>query len=226
MTITLPLIGRFLKRWWWLIVLPGLVAAAYTVATYPFNRPTSYALTIRFSAGDSTPGPATADFDSTYYSYLSSEYIVANLKDWTRTGAFMTAVSEELAAEGITATPAEVAGQITAADSDRSILYVFFGGPDPDRLAAIANAAIRVLETRNAEALAPLNGENANVVALDVPAPGATAPGLRDQLEPLLRVALGFGVGLVLALAAWALDPRVHDSHDLSKLPLLGRIPR
>ncbi len=103
---------------------------------------------------------------------------------------------------------------------------MFFGGPDPDRLAAIANAAIRVLETRNAEALAPLNGENANVVALDVPAPGATAPGLRDQLEPLLRVALGFGVGLVLALAAWALDPRVHDSHDLSKLPLLGRIPR
>ncbi len=226
MTVTLSLLGRFLMRWWWLIALPALVAAAWTAATYSFNPPTSYALTIRFSAGDSTPGATSAEFDSTYYSYLSSEYIVANLQDWTRTGAFMTAVSEELATAGVTATPAEVAGQIPAADSDRSILYVYFAGSDPARLTAVAEAATRVLETRNAEALTPLNGENANVVALDTPAPGATQPGLRDQLEPLLRIALGFAVGLALALLAWAVDPRVHDRHDLKGLPLLGRIPR
>ncbi len=103
MTVTLPLIGRFLARWWWLIVLPALAATAWTVATYPYNPVTRYGFSIRFSAGDSTPGGAGQDFDATYYSYLSSEYIVANLEDWTRTGDFATVVSEEMAAAGVAA---------------------------------------------------------------------------------------------------------------------------
>lgn len=225
MTLTLPLLGRFLNRWWWLIALPAIVAAVWTVATYPFNPAPSYGLSVRFSAGDSTPGGAGQDFDATYYSYLSSEYIVANLKDWARTGDFATAVSEELAAQGVVATPAEVAGSIQAADSDRSILVLSFGGPDPARLVTVANAAIRVLETRNAELLAPLGGETARVVALDVPSPGASQPGLRDRLEPLLKIVLGIAVGLGLALLAWAFDPRVHDGHDLRGLRVMGRIP-
>lgn len=225
MIVTLPLIGRFLKRWWWLIMLPALVATAWTVVTYPYNPAPSYGLAVRFSAGDSNPGAPEQDFDATYYSYLSSEYIVANLEDWARTGDFAMAVSEELAAVGVTATPAEVAGAIEAADSDRSILVVSFRGPDPTRLVAIADAAIRVLETRNAESLPPLGGENARVVALDVPSPGASVPGLRDRLEPLLKIALGLAVGFGLALLAWALDPRVHDAQDLRGLVVVGKIP-
>lgn len=226
MTVTFSLIGRFLKRWWWLIALPAVVAAAWTALTYPYDRPASYGLSLRFSAGDSTPGGSNQDFDSTYYSYLSSEYIVANLEDWARTGDFATAVSDELAAAGVTATPAEVAGAITGADSDRSILILYFAGVDPTRLVAIADAAIRVLETRNAEALPPLNGENARVVALDTPSPGENPVGLRDRLEPLLKVVLGIVVGFALALLAWALDPRVHDSHDVAGVTVIGRIPR
>lgn len=225
MTVTLPLIGRFLARWWWLIVLPALAATAWTVATYPYNPVTRYGFSIRFSAGDSTPGGAGQDFDATYYSYLSSEYIVANLEDWTRTGDFATVVSEEMAAAGVAATPAEVAGAIAAADSDRSILVVSFSGTDRERLVAVAEAAIRVLETRSANSLAPLGGENARVVALDTPNPGASQPGLRDQLEPLLKIVLGLVLGFGLALLAWAFDPRVHDDHDLRGLRVMGRIP-
>ena len=67
-------------RWWWLILLPPLIAGAYGLATY---RPpaTTYAASLRFTAGQPLSLTTSPNYDPNYYRWLTSEYIVGGLKD-------------------------------------------------------------------------------------------------------------------------------------------------
>jgi capsular polysaccharide biosynthesis protein len=210
------LLSLFLRRWWWLIALPPLVALVYTLATW---QPAAggYSLAMRYTAADSTPAVAEQGVDSTYNSFLSSEYIVAAMKDWVRTGEFAQAVSAELAQTGLSLDAATVAGRIQASDNARSILIVYLGGPDAAELVGVADAVTRVLQARNAAVFPQLNGDNAAVTALDMPSPGLAAAPLRAQLEPLLRIALALAGGLALALLAWYFDPVIRTRHELER---------
>jgi len=216
---------NILRRWWPLVVIPALVVSAVGLLTYR-RPPTTYSATIRFTA--SLPPTFSEDgFDPTYYSWLTSEYIVGNLADWIKTGAFAQMVSDDLASGGKTI-PADVIRGSLASDYVRSQLVLFVNAGDAESTRAIADSAITVLRTRNAEAFPQLGGQNAMVTALDTPTVGASTPGLRSLLDLPIRLGLGLGVGLTLAFVAHYFDPFIRDRRDVEVLDLkvLGEIPK
>ncbi len=213
-----------LRRWWWLVLLPTLVVGGIGLATY--QRPAiTYGTTVRFTAS-LPPTLQSNGFDPNYYSWLTSEYIVGSLADWIKTGAFAQAVSDELAARGKTIPPAAIQGAL-ASDYVRSQLVLFVNAGNPDDAQAIAEAAIKVLQTRNANAFPQLGGVNALVTPLDSPNVGAAPPGLRSMLDLPIRLGLGLAVGLALAYLAHYLDPFIRAKSDIELLGLkvLGEIP-
>jgi capsular polysaccharide biosynthesis protein len=211
---------NILRRWWWLVAIPALVVGAVGFATYR-RPPTTYSATVRFNAS-LPPTLGSSGFDPTYYSWLTSEYIVGGLSDWIKTGAFARAVSDELAGQGKTL-------QATfASDYVRSQLVLFVNGGDPDSVKAAAEAAIVVLQTRNSEAFPQLGGINAVVTALDAPKVGSSPPGLRSLVDLPIRLGLGLAVGVALAFLAHTLDPFLRNKHEIEAMGLkvLGEIPK
>ncbi len=215
------------RRGWWLIALPALIVGVISAVTY---RPpaASYALVLRFTAGQPEPFTTSPQFDPTYYRWLASEYIVGALKDWVRTGDFAERVSTALQARGVALPPVAVAGAITASDNARSLLLVYLGGDDPAQLRAIAEAITEVLRDQNAAVFPQLGGQAAVVTPLDTPNVSLQPPGVRALLDLPLRLALALTFGFALALAAHYLDPFVHDKADLEKLgvKVIAEIPR
>jgi capsular polysaccharide biosynthesis protein len=217
---------KILGRWWWLILLPPLVVGAYT---YVKRQPPSpvYAATLRFTAGQPQPQAGTG-YDPNYYRWLTSEYIIGGLKDWVKTGAFAEALSAELAARGLNLPAGAVAGALSGADNQRSILLVYLSWPNDKELVTIAEAVTTVLQTRNADIFPQLGGQPATVTPLDKPSVGPVPPSLRTRYDWLLKVGLGLGVGLALALAAHYLDPMVREKDELERLGLqvVAEIPK
>jgi capsular polysaccharide biosynthesis protein len=214
-----------LRRWWPLVSLPALAIITVGLATY--RQPaTTYGATIRLTAS-LPPTSNGSGFDPAYSSWLTSEYIVGNLADWIKTGAFAQMVSDDLAAHDKTI-PADVVHGSLASDYVRSQLVLFVNAGDADTAKAIADSAITVLRTRNAETFPQLGGQNATVTALDAPRVGASVPGLRAMLDLPIRVGLGLGVGLALAFIAHYFDPFLRDRRDVESLDLkvLGEIPK
>lgn len=216
---------NILRRWWWLVLLPALVIGGYGLATYQ-RPPITYGTTVRFTAS-LPPTVQGQGFDPNYYSWLTSEYIVGSLSDWIKTGAFAQAVSDQLAVEGKTIAPAVVQAAL-ASDYVRSQLLLFITTGSTEDTFAIANAAITVLQTRNASAFPQLGGVNAVVTALDQPNVGVSAPGLRSLIDLPIRLGLGLAVGLALAFAAHYLDPVIRTKSDVEALSLsvLAEIPK
>ena len=217
---------RILLRRWWLIAIPAIVLGAVAVITYDAPPPT-YAATMRFAVGY-TPDPNLQSlYDEFYAAWLASEYIAGGLSDWAKTGDFASAVSGELAGRGVDVPAAAVAGSIVS-DHSRSIVALYFSGSDPALLQSIAEAAARVLQTRNASVF-PQNGPNgASVTPLDGAAAGPTPPSLRARLDLPVRIGLAIGVGVVLALIAHYLDPTIRERRDVEALGwiIMGEIPK
>jgi len=219
-------IVRILLRRWWLIVVPAIVLGVVAVITYQ-PAPPAYAATMRFAVGY-TPDPNSQSlYDRFYPAWLASEYIAGGLSDWARTGDFANSVSSDLAGRGVEVPAAAVAGSIVS-DHQRSIVVLYFNGSDPELLHAIAEAAARVLQTRNASVF-PQNGPHgASVTPLDSAAVTPTPPSLRAQLDLPIRIGLALAVGVVLALVAHYLDPTIRDRREVEALgfSIIGEIPK
>lgn len=216
---------NILRRWWWLVLLPAIVIGGYGLATYQ-RPPTTYGTTVRFTA--SLPPTVNGQgFDPTYYSWLTSEYIVGSLADWIKTGDFAQAVSDELKAEGKPIAAPVVQGTL-ASDYVRSQLNLFVNSDSTETTFAIATAAIKVLQTQNARAFPQLGGTNAVVTALDAPNVGVSAPGLRSLVDLPIRLGLGLAVGVALAFVAHYFDPYIRTKQDVTQLDLkvLAEIPK
>lgn len=220
---------KIVRRWWWLILLPTLVVSAYALATY--HAPLGgYALSLRYTAGQPATLVESPNYDPNYYRWLTSEYIVNALKDWTRTGNFVAAVNAKLAASVPTMPPASLSG----ADNARSILVVYLSTSlnDPqvatEQLRRTAEAVTAVLQEQNAEVFPQLGGQAAVVTPLDSPAPSAVPPSLREQLELPLKIGLGLAVGVALAFAAHYLDPFVREKDELERIGLhvMAELPK
>ena len=209
-----------LRRWWWLAAIPALVVGAVGLATYR-RPPTTYNATVRFNAS-LPPTLGGSGFDPTYYSWLTSEYIAGGLSDWIKTSAFAQAASDELAAQG------KMLGASFTSDYVRSQLVLFVNGGDADSVKAAAEAAITVLQTRNAEAFPQLGGTNAVVAALDAPTVAASSPGMRSLIDLPIRLGLGLAVGVALAFLAHYLDPFLRSKQEVEAMGLkvLGEIPK
>ena len=218
----LRLMLKILLRRWWLVALPVIAVGAISLVTYQAPAPV-YAATLRFSVGYAPDTQTASLYDRRYPAWLASEYIAGGLSDWAKTGDFAQAVAAE-AGRDITA--GEVAAAIVS-DHLRSIVVLYLNGGDADRLTAIGEAAIRVLQTRN-RLVFPQNGDGATVTALDGVAVSAAPPSLRARLDIPIRLALGLALGVALAFVAHYFDPRLRDRSELESLGLdiIGEIPK
>jgi len=213
---------KILRRYWVLIVIPPLLVGVFSLITYRAPAP-GYTSTLRFSVGYAPEQQTMSLYDRNYPAWLTSEYIAGGLSDWAKTGDFAQAVANE-AGNNISA--GEVAGSLVS-DHLRSIVVLYLNGGDADRLTAIGNATIKVLQQRN-NIVFPQNGAGATVTALDGVVVAPTAPSLRARLDTPIRIALGLVFGVVLAFVAWYLDPRLRDRADAEAIGLniIAEIPK
>jgi capsular polysaccharide biosynthesis protein len=220
---------RIIRRYAWLI---GLVLAVTLVATLALRllHPAApvYSATMRFTVGV-VPEQGHGQFYTydRYYTWLSSEYLIDDLSEVVRSAVFATAVSQELAAQGI-AVPAGVISGSTQPGKLHRILTITITGSDPQRLTAIAAATAKVLSQRNREFLAQLMSENATVYLIDPPAVGPVPPSLKQRLDLPLRLALALVAGVALAFVLDYVDDSVRGEEDLQALglPLLAGLPK
>lgn len=218
-------IVRIIRRRWVWVLVPAALVLLLTVVTYS-PPPPVYNAGVRFITGQ-TPGEEAELFDEQrYYNWLTSEYIVNGLADWVRGGRFAELVSAELAAAGESIPPWEIQAGI-AADNARSMLTISYTGSSTPRVAAIINGVIAVLTEQNYAGLPQLDGQNAELIQLDVPSVNQVPNGLMDQLELPLRLALALAAGLGLAFLVEYLDPAVRERRDIERIDLdiLGEIP-
>ncbi len=220
----LKLYWRIFIRRWWLAALPALVVLIYSVVTYRAPAPI-YNVGLRFTVGYPPETSGTFLYDKYYPAWLASEFIAGGLRDWAVTGDFAAAVNEELGKRGVTL-GRSVAGAF-ASDHQRSVVILYANWNDAEQLKAIMEAAIVVMETRNAQAFAQLGPTGATVHAVDTPIIGRVPSGLRSQLDSPVRIALGLAVGVALVFAAHYLDPAVRDKDELEAIgySVIGEIP-
>jgi capsular polysaccharide biosynthesis protein len=217
-------------RRWPLVVIPAAIAVAVALATARPPAPT-YTTGMRFTAGQrAAPETPAAGYDPNYNRWQTSEYIVNGLRDWVRSAAFATAVSEELAARNIAISPAALIGHIRA-DSAQTLLAVYVSWSDREQTQAIAEAAVVVLQTRNGQAFPQLGSQPAEIAPMDtpviLPVIETAVPPVQARLAVPLRVGLGLAAGLALAFVVDYLDPTVRDRRELEEMGLrvVGEIP-
>jgi capsular polysaccharide biosynthesis protein len=217
---------KALRRRWMLALIPAVIVLLLGLATYR-PAPLLYNVGVRFIVGQPPSPGAAANDEQRYYNWLTSEYIVNGLNDWVRGGNFALAVSEHLAAQGISVPPGAIQAGL-AADNARSLLTLSLNGNDPVVLEQMLNSAVAVMTGQNAQALPQLGGETAVLVQLDAPVVNQIPGGVRSQLDLPLRVAVALVVGSGLAILAEYLDPTIRERRELERigLPVLGEIPR
>ncbi|MCI0711680.1 MAG: hypothetical protein L0154_16105 [Chloroflexi bacterium] len=230
---------QVVRRWWYLIAIPAAVALVWSLPAMPdaISPPETYGGSMRFTAAappteanaiaaetDALSRSGTYE-DTAYVPWLASEYVVVNMQNWVTSSSFAEEVSEVLAQQGI-AIAAEDVQQAFAADSARSIMTVFFGWDDEAELEAIMQATIEVLQERNQTYFPQFATQPAEVVPLDDVEVVRTVPPVTTRLNPIIRILLGFAVGLGLAALATYLDDSIYDASDIGDMPLLATIPR
>ncbi|MCE7947167.1 MAG: hypothetical protein DYG88_07035 [Chloroflexi bacterium CFX4] len=219
-----------LIRRWWLIAVPALVALALSLPMLgQALRPTPLQrVTLRFTAGQ-PPQPDSAQTfeESSYISWLGSEYAIINLAAWLRTESFAREVVALLNAAEQTADSETVRAMI-ASDSVRSIMTLYLTAADPDLLRAVAEAAIQVLAQKSDAYFPQLSGQPARIVPLDAVEVLPLPTPITERLAPLLRVLIGVLGGVGLAFLAEYLDPTLRTRRELEALdlPILAEIPR
>jgi capsular polysaccharide biosynthesis protein len=221
------------RRRWFLIALPTLLALLFTLPSLPssLNPSPSYQVTLRFTAAApadfSPPGIPNSYEDSRYIPWLASEYVVVNLPPWIMSDSFAREVSAELLGEGLEINP-EALRPAFIADSGRSILVIYITWAEADQIEAIAQAAQTVLQTRNQAYFPQFAAAPAQVQALDEVRVATLSPSLMSRLSPLVRIALGLVAGLGLLAAAEYLDRSLRHREELEALGyvVLAEIPR
>jgi capsular polysaccharide biosynthesis protein len=220
-----------IRRRWWLILIPTVIAAALALPALPeMLRPRiTYSSVIRFTASHPVPEGSTFE-EQAYLSWLSSEYAVTNLATWIRTGSFIAEMADVLAQGGAKdrlADPAALAGSVTA-DSARSILTMYISWDNPDETVRIAEAAAEVLQSRDERYFPLVGDENLQFAQLDPITVAPVPPQLAARIAPLFRILIGLVAGIGLAFLVDYLDPAIRERREIESLGyrVVGEIPR
>lgn len=221
-------IWKVLRRRWWLVAVPALVALAYAAYGYIKSPPRGgFSTSIRFTAGSACDAPAKDYQDCQYYPWLTSEYVVNALTDWVKTSSFSEAVAAELKTKGIDVPAAQIQGGISS-DNQRSVMTLSISGGDAAQLAQVAAAVRSVLQTRSKDFFPMVGATGITVVPLDDPVVGAVPPSLSERYNPLVRFLLGLAAGVALAFLVDYVDPTLHERSEVEHLglPVLAEVPR
>jgi capsular polysaccharide biosynthesis protein len=219
------------RRRWWLILLPAVVALILTVPLLGtmLRPPVNYSVGVRFTASQTPTTQNAPTFeDLSYIPWLASEYAVNNLATWMRTDSFAREIAAVLAQQG-TQIDADAIRAAVTSDSARSIMTFYVTSwQDEAETKMIAEAAINVLQTKNAAYFAQFGAEPARVVALDAPIVVPVPIPLAVRFGPLLRIAVGLAVGVALAFLAEYLDATIRSRTEVEALGLtvIAEIPK
>ncbi|HEX3054232.1 MAG TPA: hypothetical protein VHP83_26490 [Aggregatilineaceae bacterium] len=225
-------IWNLVRRRWWLILLPAVVALILTLPSIKniVAPPVSYTVALRLTAAappdTEIEGGTTPYEDTSYVPLLASEYVVVNLPAWITSDSFAREVSTMLAEENVTIAVDDLEGAF-AADSFRSILTLYVSWDDEAEIRSMADAAVQVLQTKNQHYFPQFAATPVEVRALDDVEVAESAPPITSRLEPLIRLAVGLAAGVALAVLAEYLDRGVHTADDVEALGLavLAEIP-
>ena len=220
----LKLIWRMLRRRWWLILVPVVIAAVLTVPQL-LNRGSAvsggFAASFKYSAAQETSNLPNRDGDFQDV-WLASEFVVNAFTDWVKSSSFRGELAAMLGDD------VDLSQLDIQADNDRSIGQVFLSHPDAEQLETIASAAITILSTRNQDYFPHLGGQSAIVTLVDAPVVVPQQPSLPNRFAPLIQLGVALLGGIVLAVIAEYLDPMLHDKDELKALGLrvLSSVPR
>jgi capsular polysaccharide biosynthesis protein len=218
---------RILQRRIWVVAALLLVVAAASLATRPARQPT-YQASLRFVLG-LDPEPKTGDYYSydKYYTWLTAEYLVDDVAEMVRSGAFAAAISAKLADQGVRVSAGAISGSTQAGRLHR-ILTVSIAWGDARQLPDIANAIALVLPSEIARHMAQVGTAGVSASLIDPPAIGAVGASLRERLDLPIRLFLALLAGIVLAFLLDYLDQSVRTHHEVEAagIDVLGEIPR
>lgn len=220
-----------LRRRWWIIALPAIVAFLILIPSFleALNPPTAYSVAMRFTAAspsDAALADATYE-DSAYVPWLASEYVVVNFPQWVTSDSFAREVSTELAAQGLEISAEDVRPAFVA-DSARSYLVVYVGWDDEAEIMAIANAAVNVLQTKNQAYFPQFAATPAQVIAWDDVRVNAVVPSIATRLNPFIRLVFSLAAGIALVAALEYFDDTVRNADEVQGLGMavVGNIPQ
>lgn len=217
------------QRWWLPIGLMLLTALLSALQLKPWQTPApSYNVSLRMLIGvNPLPASDTTAFDTRYYAWLTSEYLVDDFTEVVRSSLFADNISKRLADQQIQLPGNVIRGSAVSSKQHRIITLSFSWG-DRTQLEAIANAVIAELNENASAYFEQLGSNEALVKLLDAPSIGESPPSLRNRIEFPLRVALGLIVGLGLIFLLDYLDLSVRNRQELEAIGLtvLGEIPR
>ncbi len=213
--------GIILKRAWIVVTLVLIVLVA-SLIWYP-QPSTAFQAHMRFVVGI-TPEPAGDYYRyDRYYTWLTAEYLVDDLAEVVKSGAFASQVGQ---LAGLSVAPGAIQGA-TAAGKTHRVLNVTITWGDAAELASLANATAEVLTQHAGAFFAHLGTETAMVSLIDPPQIAQVGRSLRERLELPLRLLLAAVAGIVLTFLLDYLDLTVRDRDDLVTLgvPILAEIP-
>jgi len=217
---------RIIYRRIWVVVALLLVVAAASLAMRPARQPV-YQASLRFVVG-LEPEPKTGDYYSydKYYTWLTAEYLVDDVAELVRSGAFAAAVSAKLAGQGISVSTGAISGSTQAGRLHR-ILTVSITWGDARQLPDIANAVASILPSEIARHLAQVGTAGVSASLIDPPTVGAVGASLRERLDLPIRLFLALLAGMVLAFILDYLDQSVRTRCEVEDagIDVLGEIP-
>jgi capsular polysaccharide biosynthesis protein len=220
---------QIVYRRWWIIVsllLVVLIISVIAGKASPARAPV-YAASMRFMMG-LEPEAKTGDYYTydKYYTWLAAEYLVDDVSELVRSGAFAQAVSQQLGSAGVTVPAGAIHGSTQAGTLHR-ILTVSITWGDAEQLAQIANAVVAVLPGEIAKHFAQVGTSGVYASLIDPPAIGGVGASLRQKMDIPIRLLLGLIAGLALAFVLDYLDDSVRNKVELesSGVSVLAEIP-
>ena len=217
---------QVIYRRWWIIVSLVLVVLLISMLTRPTRAPV-YVASMRFMMG-LEPETANGDYYTydKYYTWLTAEYLVDDVSELVRSGAFAQAVSERLGSAGITMPGGAIQGSTQAGTLHR-ILTVSITWGNAEQLAHIANAVVAVLPGEIAKHFAQVGTSGVYASLIDPPAVGGVGASLREKMDIPIRMLLALIAGLALAFVLDYLDDSVRNKGELesSGVTVLAEIP-
>lgn len=217
---------QIIYRRWWVIVSLLLVVLLVSMLMRPTRAPV-YVASMRFMMG-LEPEAKSGDYYTydKYYTWLTAEYLVDDVSELVRSGAFAQAVSQQLANEGITVPAGAIHGSTQTGTLHR-ILTVSIVWGDAGQLTHIANAVVAVLPSEIAKHFAQVGTSDVYASLIDPPGIGGVGASLREKMDIPIRLLLALVAGIALAFVLDYLDDRVRNRGELENggVAVLAEIP-
>jgi hypothetical protein len=221
-----------IRRGWWLVLGVPLVAAA-VMFLIPGSAP--QVVQARLSLALDVPADLVVPTSDAGAAKVG-ETLIDDISRVIGGDVFAAAVADRLGsggtelaagAQSINAAPTsgEIASSLSATDRHRTLDITVTrsapAGTPPDEIAqladhltAVAGAAAEELTANGGAWFALLGADSAGLTLVDGPDAGPLPPSLRERLETPVRLAAAAALGIALALALWAIDPRVRSAAD------------